>query len=56
MRPGAADCGAVAGRVRHRGETPDFTRLAAWDALRARFLDLPEDTLDRSGKGFRHNG
>ncbi|MEV6727973.1 MULTISPECIES: hypothetical protein [unclassified Streptomyces] len=31
-------------------------RLAAWDALRARFLDLPEDPLDRSGKGFRHSG
>jgi len=34
--------------------TPDFARLAAWDALRARFLDLPADPADRGGKGFGH--
>jgi hypothetical protein len=37
-------------------ETPDFARLAAWDALRARFLSLPADPLDRMGKGFAHSG
>ncbi len=37
-------------------DTPDFTRLAAWDALRDRFLlGLAPDPLDRTGK-FRHSG
>jgi hypothetical protein len=35
-------------------EEPDFARLAAWDALRARFLRLSPDPLDRSGHGFSH--
>lgn len=36
--------------------TPDWSRLALWDHLRARWLDLPEpDPFDRSGKGFRHD-
>ncbi|MHC5705262.1 DUF7676 family protein [Streptomyces tirandamycinicus] len=37
-------------------EEPDFSRLAAWDALRERFLGLAPDPLDRTGKGFRHSG
>jgi len=37
-------------------DAPDFTRLDAWDALRARFLSLPADPLDRTGKGFKHSG
>ncbi|ATW50521.1 DUF7676 family protein [Streptomyces xantholiticus] len=37
-------------------DVPDFTRLAAWDALRSRFLGLPTDPLDRTGKGFAHTG
>ncbi|WP_432057833.1 DUF7676 family protein [Streptomyces sp. bgisy022] len=37
-------------------DTPDFTRLTAWDALRERFLSLPPDPLDRTGKGFAHSG
>ncbi|MFH9690910.1 hypothetical protein ACH4LE_32155 [Streptomyces sp. NPDC017413] len=36
-------------------DTPDFSRLAAWDGLRSRFLSLPADPLDRTGKGFAHN-
>mgnify|MGYP001547498006 CR=1 FL=1 len=36
--------------------TPDWSRLALWDRLRARWLDLAEpDPLDRAGKGFRHD-
>lgn len=35
-------------------DTPDFSRLAAWDALRERYLGLGPDPLDRSGTGFRH--
>ncbi|GII89267.1 hypothetical protein Ssi03_72570 [Sphaerisporangium siamense] len=34
---------------------PDFTRLAAWDELRATYLDLAPDPLDRAGKGFEHS-
>ncbi|CAI7978764.1 transposase [Frankia sp. Hr75.2] len=34
--------------------TPDFSRLAAWDALRERYLGLGPDPRDRSGTGFRH--
>lgn len=37
-------------------DTPDFSRLAAWDSLRALFLGLPEDPLDRTGKGFASRG
>ncbi|MCK9899950.1 hypothetical protein MXD63_07650 [Frankia sp. Cpl3] len=33
---------------------PDFSRLAAWDQLRARYLDLPPDPTDRTGTGFHH--
>lgn len=34
---------------------PDWSRLALWDALRARWLGLTEpDPLDRSATGFRH--
>jgi hypothetical protein len=33
---------------------PDFTRLAAWDHLRQRYLGLSPDPLDRTGTGFRH--
>jgi len=36
--------------------TPDWSRLALWDRLRAQWLGLTEpDPLDRSGKGFRHD-
>ena len=36
--------------------TPEWSRLALWDRLRAQWLDLPEpDPFDRSGKGFRHD-
>lgn len=34
---------------------PDWSRLALWDRLRARWLGLMEpDPFDRSGRGFRH--
>lgn len=33
---------------------PDFDRLAAWDHLRATYLALEPDPLDRTGKGFQH--
>jgi hypothetical protein len=36
--------------------TPEWSRLALWDQLRAQWLDLGEpDPFDRSGKGFRHD-
>ncbi|WP_436790927.1 DUF7676 family protein [Yinghuangia sp. YIM S10712] len=35
-------------------DAPDFAHLAAWDALRERFLGLAPDPLDRNGRGFRH--
>jgi hypothetical protein len=35
-------------------EAPDWSRLALWDELRARWLGLGADALDRSGKRFRH--
>jgi len=36
-------------------KTPDWSRLALWDRLRARWLGLAEpDPFDRSGRGFRH--
>lgn len=34
--------------------TPDWTRLALWDELRHRLLDLPADPVDRSGDGLAH--
>ncbi|WP_250281034.1 MULTISPECIES: DUF7676 family protein [unclassified Frankia] len=34
---------------------PDFSRLAAWEHLRATSLGLPPDPLDRTGAGFRHD-
>jgi hypothetical protein len=35
---------------------PDWSRLAMWDKLRARWLGLKEpDAFDRSGTGFRHH-
>jgi hypothetical protein len=36
-------------------KTPDWSRLALWDALRQRWCGLAEpDPIDRSGTGFRH--
>ena len=36
--------------------TPDWSRLALWDRLRAQWLGLAgPDPLDRAGKGFRHD-
>lgn len=36
-------------------KAPDWSRLALWDALRARWLGLAApDPLDRAGRGFRH--
>ncbi len=36
-------------------KAPDWSQLALWDALRARWLGLAEpDPFDRSGRGFRH--
>jgi hypothetical protein len=35
-------------------DVPDWTRLALWDHLRARFLGLPPDPLDRSAVRFVH--
>jgi hypothetical protein len=36
-------------------KVPDWSRLALWDSLRARWFDLTEpDPFDRSGRGFRH--
>ena len=37
-------------------KVPDWSRLALWDHLRARWFDLPDpDPFDRSGRGFRHD-
>src|SRR6056297_161122 len=33
----------------------DWSRLALWDLLRARFLDLPPDPVDRSARRFAHS-
>ena len=33
---------------------PDWSRLACWDELRRRVLDLGPDPADRLGSGFRH--
>ncbi len=35
-------------------DEPDFSRLALWDELRERYLDLPADPSDRLGDGFVH--
>jgi hypothetical protein len=35
---------------------PDWSRLALWDKLRARWFGMTEpDAFDRSGTGFRHH-
>jgi hypothetical protein len=36
-------------------DEPDWSRLALWNELRARFLDLPPDQVDRSAGGFAHS-
>lgn len=36
-------------------DDPDWTRLALWDELRSRFLDLPPDPVDRSAVQFAHS-
>jgi nitrile hydratase accessory protein len=36
-------------------DEPDWSRLALWDALRARFLDLPPDPVDRSAGQSVHS-
>jgi len=35
-------------------DEPDWSRLALWDDLRERFLDLPPDPSDRLGREFLH--
>ncbi len=35
-------------------DEPDWSRLSLWDELRARFLDLPPDPVDRSADRFAH--
>lgn len=35
-------------------DEPDWSRLALWDTMRARFLDLPPDPIDRSRGRFDH--
>jgi hypothetical protein len=35
-------------------KVPDWSRLALWDRLRARWLGLEPDPFDRSAKRFRH--
>jgi hypothetical protein len=37
-------------------QTPEWSRLALWDSLRARWLGFTQpDPADRIGKGFRHD-
>ena len=36
-------------------DDPDWSRLALWDTLRSRFLDLPPDPADRSATRFAHS-
>jgi hypothetical protein len=36
-------------------DEPDWSRLALWDTLRTRFLDLPPDPVDRSAGRFVHS-
>lgn len=33
---------------------PDYSRLALWDHLRATYLNIQPEALDRQGKGFAH--
>jgi hypothetical protein len=40
--------------TQHPLAEPDRDRLAAWDAVRGRFLGLPADPVDRTATGFRH--
>jgi hypothetical protein len=40
--------------VQQLRDEPAFSQLELWDRLRAKFLGLDPDPLDRSGKGFRH--
>jgi hypothetical protein len=35
-------------------DVADWSRLALWDEIRARWLGLGRDPLDRAGTGFRH--
>jgi hypothetical protein len=35
-------------------DDPDWSRLDLWNSLRARFLDLPADPVDRSADHFAH--
>ena len=35
-------------------DPPDWSRLALWDELRSRWLDLPADPADRLGDGLAH--
>lgn len=35
-------------------DDPDWSRLELWDRLRDRFLGLPPDPVDRSGRQFAH--
>ncbi|MEU8205844.1 hypothetical protein [Streptosporangium sp. NPDC049046] len=35
-------------------DPPDYDRLIAWDELRAAYLGIGPDPLDRAGKGFKH--
>jgi nitrile hydratase accessory protein len=35
-------------------DEPDWSRLELWDRLRDRFLGLPPDPVDRSGRQFAH--
>jgi hypothetical protein len=35
-------------------DDPDWSRLELWNSLRARFLDLPADPVDRSADHFAH--
>jgi hypothetical protein len=35
-------------------DEPAWAQLELWDRLRATYLRLEPDPLDRSGKGFRH--
>jgi len=37
-------------------EQPDWSRLAVWQDISARYLGLPVDPLDRMGKGFGRGG
>ena len=36
-------------------DEPVWEQLGLWDRLRARYLGLKSDPLDRAGHGFRHS-